>query len=94
MLLSRHPTINELLGDSLVQAVMRADHVQPQALRTVLADAANRVAAARLEREPRSGSGLYASPRIDSRETPRSPSRMPPIRRQPLADRCASAFCC
>jgi hypothetical protein len=51
MLLRGSPAIDELLADSLVQAVMRADNVEPHAIRTVLADAANRIADARLERE-------------------------------------------
>ena len=36
------PTVDELLGDSLIQAVMRADNVEPQALRALLVGAAGR----------------------------------------------------
>ena len=44
---------------------MRADNVEPRTLRTLLADAAVRVAAARVEQ--RSTSGLLAKPPIDRR---------------------------
>ncbi len=45
-----HPyaqTIDELLSDSLIQAVMRADHVEPDSLKGVLVAAATRVDASR-----------------------------------------------
>ena len=60
MLLHHSPTIDEPLEDSLVQAVMRADGVQPQALRATLTAAANRVAAKRPERGAGLEEGLYA----------------------------------
>ena len=53
MSLRHSPTIDELLGDSLIQAVMRADHVKPQGLRRLLTDAAFRVAP--IERRPAPG---------------------------------------
>ncbi len=37
------PTLDELLGDSLIQAVMRADHVEPQAVRALFAEPAGRI---------------------------------------------------
>ena len=40
--MSLDPTIDELLADSLIQAVMRADHVEPQALKSLLKRAAGR----------------------------------------------------
>ena len=40
-------TIDDLLADSLIQKVMLADHVEPQALRTLLDGTARRVAEAR-----------------------------------------------
>ena len=68
----RHtPTVDELLGDSLVQAVMRADNVEPQALRTLLEGVAGRIAAARGETEPRPVSALFANPPIERRSAPR-----------------------
>ena len=87
MSLPHSPTIEQLLEDSLVQAVMRADNVEPRALRALLADAA-----ARVERRP--ASGLSARPPIDRRATSRvanAPARVRPL---PPADRCGSALCC
>ncbi len=43
--MSYRPSVDELLADSLIQAVMRADHVEPQALRALLKGAAGRLAA-------------------------------------------------
>ena len=40
--MSLDPTIDDLLADSLIQAVMRADHVEPQALKSLLKRAAGR----------------------------------------------------
>ena len=40
-------TIDDLLADSLIQKVMLADHVEPQALRTLLDKAARRLADSR-----------------------------------------------
>ena len=94
MLLRDSPTIDELLADSLVQAVMRADSVDPRALRTLLTDAADRVACARLERKPRLRTGLFANPRIARRAIVQGANGSARVRPQLLADRCGSAFCC
>ncbi len=80
MSLRHSPTIDELLGDSLVQAVMRADKVEPLALRTLLADAAYRLADARVEQRP--ASGLLAAKKPNSWATiagAKSVSRKRPI---------------
>jgi hypothetical protein len=92
MSLRHSPTIDELLGDSLVQTVMRADNVEPQALRILLADTAARVAGARVEQRP--ASGLSANPSIDRRPASRganAPARVRPAR---FADACGSTLCC
>lgn len=89
MSLRHSSTIDELLGDSLVQAVMRADNVEPQALRTLLVDAAVRVTAAHVERKP--VSRLLAKPPIDRRPGANAPMRVRPA---PLGDPCGSALCC
>ena len=44
MSFSRAPTVDELLADGLVQAVMQADHVEPNELRTLLSGVARRIA--------------------------------------------------
>jgi hypothetical protein len=41
------PTIDDLLADPLIQKVMRADHVEPQALRGLLNGTARRIADSR-----------------------------------------------
>jgi hypothetical protein len=43
MSLSYSPKIDDLLADSLIQAVMRADHVEPQELKTLLYGVASRI---------------------------------------------------
>ena len=90
----RTPTIDELLGDSLVQAVMRADDVEPQALRTLLDVVAGRIAAARGDGQPRPASALLANPPIERRPAPRA--AMGQTRGRPLSptDPCSSALCC
>ena len=91
MSLRHSPTIDELLGDSLVQAVMRADNVEPQALRTLLAGAAFRLAA---RREQRSASGLLAKPPIDRRAASRGATAPARVRPASPAGPCESALCC
>ncbi len=91
----RHtPTVDELLGDSLVQAVMRADNVEPQALRTLLESVAGRISAARDEIEPRAAGALFANPPIDRR--PAARAAMGPTRGRSKfpAGPSGSALCC
>ena len=73
---------------------MRADNVEPQELRTVLTDAANRVPATRLEREPELARGLFANSHIDQWATPRDPNGSAHLRPQSLTDPCGSTLCC
>jgi hypothetical protein len=93
-MLQRHtPTVDDLLADSLIQAVMRADNVEPQALRTLLQATAGRIAAGR-ERDARRAGGLLPKPPIDRRPTPRASidmARLKPVR---PAEPCGSAICC
>ena len=91
MSLRHSPTIDELLGDSLIQAVMRADHAEPQGLRRLLTDAAFRVAEARVGQRP-AGKPPAKSP-IERRAAPggSAPKR---ARAAPPADPCGSALCC
>jgi hypothetical protein len=92
MSLRHSPTIDELLGDSLVQAVMRADNVEPQALRTLLTDTAFRVTAARAG--PRPAGRRLAGPPIDGRAASRGANAPARVRPAPPADPCGSALCC
>jgi hypothetical protein len=41
------PTIDTLLADALIRTVMRADHVEPQTLRSLLDGTARRIASRR-----------------------------------------------
>jgi hypothetical protein len=41
------PGIDDLLADKLVQTLMRADHVEPKALKSLMGGVADRLAAAR-----------------------------------------------
>jgi hypothetical protein len=47
MSLSQTQTIDDLLADTLIQAIMRADHVEPQALKSILNGAASRIGSGR-----------------------------------------------
>ncbi len=40
-----NPNLDALMADPLVRAVMRADHVEPQALKSLLSDASARLGA-------------------------------------------------
>jgi hypothetical protein len=92
MSLRHSPTIDELLSDSLIQAVMRADKVEPQALRTLLDGVAGRIVAAGWEREPRSPVALASGPPLERRTTARALARPRPA--APVAGPCGSAMCC
>jgi hypothetical protein len=59
MSLHHGPTIDELLADSLIQTVMRADQVEPRALRALLNGAAGRIAAGRRERAAERSSVVF-----------------------------------
>jgi hypothetical protein len=63
MPLHRNSTIDELLADPLIQTVMRADQVEPQALRALLNGAASHIIATHRERAAeRSGVVFVRSP--------------------------------
>lgn len=62
-------TADELLADGLVRAVMRADHVQPDELKTLLETVANRLARRR-EIERKAAQLFYAAPRLEWRPEP------------------------
>ncbi len=94
MSLHHGPTIDELLEDSLIQTVMRADQVEPRALRALLNGAASRIAATRQERAAgRSGVVFVKSP---SERREREPDAPLAARRAPRVrgEDCRSALCC
>ena len=67
MSLRHSPTVDDLMADLLIQAVMRADHVEPQALKSLLTSAALRIGAGR---RPRALT-VFVRSAIDRRKTPR-----------------------
>ena len=83
------PTIDELLGDQLILAVMRADRVDPRALRAQLEGAANRIAGHR-ERTQH----FIAKPPVEKRPSLWDANAHACIGLTPFADPCGSALCC
>ena len=96
MSLSYSPTIDDLLADSLIQSVMRADHVEPQALRSLMQGVAGRVGAGSRGATLQRPAVLLLGAPSDRRMTPRI-SNVPPASRRPARARdtaCGSVFCC
>ena len=70
-------TIDDLLADSLIQKVMLADHVEPQALKTLLDRTARRLADLRRAAAVQVGQdlgrrGFFRGPLLLMRPTPRA----------------------
>jgi hypothetical protein len=90
----RHaPTIDELLADGLIQAVMRADQVDPGALRTLLGGVATRIAARRDSAAKLAGT-TFAPPRIEWRRPSGRTDAPARARPAPIAGVCGPALCC
>jgi hypothetical protein len=85
------PTIDELLADSLINAIMRADHVEPDALRSLMNDASARVGARRKEGDA-GRRVLFANPAFDGSARLLAPPVAPPEARAP-SDRCETVCC-
>jgi hypothetical protein len=73
----RAQTIDDLLADSLVQKVMLADHVEPQALKSLLDWTARRIAESRRAATVQVGQdlgrrGFFRGPLLLMRPTPRT----------------------
>lgn len=93
MSLRHGPSLDDLLADSLIQTVMRADHVEPEALKALLNGAARRIAAGRTSQGP---GAVFVGSGGDRRTA--SCATRPPIdvrrsRRVHDGD-CATALCC
>lgn|GEM_PF-2963314 len=81
-------TIDDLLADSLIQKVMLADHVEPQALKTLLDGTARRIADARRAATVQVGQdlgrrGLFRGPLLVTRPHAR-----------PTGGECGASLCC
>ena len=86
--------VDELLADLLIRAVMRADQVEPQALRALLNGVASRIAAGRRERAAeRSGVAFVRSSSDRRGRGPDAPLAARRARRVDGED-CRSALCC
>lgn len=80
-------TIDDLLADSLIQKVMLADHVEPEALKTLLDKTARRLADARLPGAVQVGQdlgrrGSFRGPLLLMRPAPRA-----------IAGQCGASLC-
>jgi hypothetical protein len=95
MSLNHGQTIDDLLADSLIQTVMRADHVEPQALKSLMQGVASRVGAgSRGLVSPRPALLLVGLPN-DRRVTPRAgnaPAAPRAAYRRDAA--CGASLCC
>ena len=96
MSLHHIPTIDDLLADLLIQKVMGADRVEPQALKALLAGAAARIAAGREARASRRAGVGFANAPGDRRNPLRRPDTLAGARAAPGRFRggCWSAVCC
>ena len=86
--------VDDLLADLLIQTVMRADQVEPQALRALLNGAAGRIAAGRCERAAKRSGVVFV--RSSSERRGRGPDAPLAARRAPRVggEDCRSALCC
>ena len=89
MSLNRVPTVDELLADGLVQAVMQADHVEPSELRTMLNGVAGRIA--RRRQSEQKALRVFAIPRFAWRLDASDLARALPAT---VAEGCVAGLCC
>ena len=86
------PSLDALLADPLIQTIMRADHVDPQALRDELKVIARRVAAGRASRR---GGAAFARTNGDRRNAFRAANANPTmVGRAPTRIGCGGASLC
>jgi hypothetical protein len=96
MSLSYTPTIDDLLADSLIQTVMRADHVEPQAVRSLMRGVASRIGAQSRGVAPQRPAVVFVGSPNDRRTAYRGGNPTPAVRRPGRARDadCGSALCC
>ncbi len=92
MSLSHVPTVDELLADGLVQAVMQADHVEPAELRTLLSGVARRIA--RRRQSEQKALRIFATPRLAWRPGADDANARARARPAPVAEACGAGLCC
>jgi hypothetical protein len=91
MSFSRAPTIDELLADGLVQAVMRADHVEPRQLKTLLNDIAGRIA--RRRESEWQAARPFAVPRLEWRPDADGANALARALPAPVENACGAGLC-
>jgi hypothetical protein len=79
--------IDDLLADTLIQKVMRADRVEPQALKTLLHGTARRIA------EARHAGSVHVGQDLGRRAGPRPLMLMRPSPRT-TGEECGASLCC
>jgi len=92
MSLNHLPSVDELLADGLIQAVMQADHVEPAELRTLLSGVAGRIA--RRRQSERKALRFFATPRLEWRPSVVESNRLAPALPPPIAEICSAGLCC
>lgn len=92
MSLSHVQTVDELLADGLVQAVMQADRVEPAELRTLLSDVAGRIA--RRRQSERKALRFFATPRLEWRPNAEDANALARALPAPIAQVCGAGLCC
>jgi hypothetical protein len=96
MSFSYGPTIDDLLTDSLIQMVMRADHVEPRSLKLLLHGVASQIGDASPEHVSRRPAIVFVgSP--NERRSAFGGGNGPSAARRPAPVRdsgCGSALCC
>jgi len=92
MSLSLTPSLDELLDDGLIKAVMRADHVEPAELRMELGGVAARIA----RRRQSEGKALrfFATPRLAWRPSAEDANARARALPAPVAEACVAGLCC
>jgi hypothetical protein len=92
MSLNHVPTVDELLADGLVQAVMQADHVEPAELKTLLGGVADRIA--RRRQSEQKALRFFATPRLAWRPSAESANALVRALPGPVAEACVAGLCC
>jgi hypothetical protein len=92
MSLNHVPTVDELLADGLVQAVMQADHVEPSELRTLLGGVADRIA--RRRQSEQKAWPFFATPRLAWRPGAEGANALARALPASVAAACVAGLCC
>jgi hypothetical protein len=92
MSLNHAPTVDELLADGLVQAVMQADQVEPAALRTMLDGVAGRIA--RRRQIEHKALRFFATQRLEWRPSVGGANALTRALPAPVAEVCGAGLCC